>query len=355
MVFKYQDIANHLELQIMQMQTGGGRQKLPTEQELCKTYSCSRQTVRAALDILEYEGLITRRQGSGAYLSDASRTRSNTIMFITEDQDEYIYPDLIAQLRNLFAGMSFTLSCRSTGGTLTGEREALNVARSEMPAAVIIEPIRDAIPNPNLTMIEELHDCGIPIIYLYSAYPLPSDAIVIKEDNQDGASMLVCHLANRGHRKISGIFCADDSRGLARYQGCMRACQDIGVPFDEDAYYLFSSSEMKKLRQGDPSLLNRFIDHCLSDKTAIICQNDIIAHQLIKLLEKRGYSVPEDIAVASFDNSYYANTGRTRITSLGHQDRAVSSALAQSVMAAVSRRAVPKTHLPWTLHIRTSG
>lgn len=354
MIFKYQDIANNLELQILQMQSGG-RRKLPTEQELCKTYSCSRQTVRAALDILEYEGLITRRQGSGAYLSDSPMNRSNTILFLTEDQDEYIYPDLIAQLRNLLSGMSFNLSCRSTGGTITKEREALADALQDLPAAIIIEPIRDAIPNPNLPLIEELHDRGVPIVYLYSAYPLPKDAIVIKEDNQDGATMLVCHLANRGHRKISGIFCADDSRGLSRYQGCMRACQDIGVPFDEDAYYLFTSSEMKKLRQGDPSLLNRYIENCLSDKTAIICQNDIIAHQLIDLLEKKGYSVPEDIAVASFDNSYYANTGHTRITSLGHQERAVSSALAQSVIAAVSRRAVPKTHLPWQLHIRTSG
>ena len=356
MVFKYQNIANHIELQILQMQADGrGNRKLPTEQELCKTYACSRQTVRAALDILEYEGLITRRQGSGAYLSDSHQKPNDAIWFLTEDQDEYIYPDLISQLKSQFSTMHFSLSCRSTSGSIRKEREMLLEALQQLPAAIIIEPIRDTIPNPNLPLIEELHDRGVPIIYLYSAYPRPSDAIVIREDNQDGAAMLICHLAKRGHKRFSGIFCADDSRGLARYQGCMHACQDIGVPFDEDAYYLFTSSEMRQIRQGDSSVLQRFIDNCLADQTAIICQNDIIAHHMIRLLEQRGYDVPRDIAVASFDNSYYANSGHTRITSLGHQERAVSNALAQSVSAAVARHAAPKVHLPWTLHVRTSG
>ncbi len=354
MVFKYQEIANHLELEILQMQSDG-KCKLPTEQELCKTYSCSRQTVRAALDILECEGLIIRRQGSGAFLANSQIRQKNFVWFLTEDQDEYIYPDLISQLRAMFSDTHFSLSCRSTGGSISKERELLSEALNQLPAAIIIEPIRDAIPNPNLPLIETLHNQGVPIIYLYSAYPLPTDAIVIREDNQDGATMLVCHLANRGHRKISGLFCADDSRGLSRYQGCIHACHDMGIPFDEDAYYLFTSSEMKKLREGDASLLRRFIDNCLQDKTAIICQNDIIAHALISLLEKKGYNVPEDIAVTSFDNSYYANSGSTRITSLGHQEKAVSYALAQSVKAAVARHVVTKTHLPWTLHVRASG
>jgi len=44
-------------------------QQLPTEQALCETFSASRITVRRALQILEEELLVRRRQGSGTFVS----------------------------------------------------------------------------------------------------------------------------------------------------------------------------------------------------------------------------------------------------------------------------------------------
>jgi DNA-binding GntR family transcriptional regulator len=44
-------------------------QRLPTEQRLCEDFSASRITIRRALQILEEELLIRRRQGSGTFVS----------------------------------------------------------------------------------------------------------------------------------------------------------------------------------------------------------------------------------------------------------------------------------------------
>lgn len=49
----------------------GGR--LPAERELCHQLGVSRITVRLALDLLEEEKLVLRRQGSGTYVSDHPR------------------------------------------------------------------------------------------------------------------------------------------------------------------------------------------------------------------------------------------------------------------------------------------
>ena len=80
MIPKYQRIADRLRAQL----TGENRirtTKLPTEKELCALYGVSRQTVRQALHVLESEGLIERRQGSGAYATglhpDASHNRDS--------------------------------------------------------------------------------------------------------------------------------------------------------------------------------------------------------------------------------------------------------------------------------------
>ena len=44
--------------------------KVPTEMELCEAYSCSRQTIRKALDDLYRDGYIYRVQGLGTFVKD---------------------------------------------------------------------------------------------------------------------------------------------------------------------------------------------------------------------------------------------------------------------------------------------
>lgn len=68
----YQKAAEKLRANILEGSfPPGGR--LPTERELCHQLGVSRITVRLALDLLEEEKLIVRRQGSGTYVSDHPR------------------------------------------------------------------------------------------------------------------------------------------------------------------------------------------------------------------------------------------------------------------------------------------
>lgn len=48
-------------------------QKLYSENELKDMFHMSRQTVRHAISILEKEGVLVRKRGSGTYISGSSR------------------------------------------------------------------------------------------------------------------------------------------------------------------------------------------------------------------------------------------------------------------------------------------
>lgn len=61
---RYLDLANSLRKQIAQGRLTVGDQ-LPTEHELCDRHDLSRHTARAALQVLEDQGLIERRPGLG--------------------------------------------------------------------------------------------------------------------------------------------------------------------------------------------------------------------------------------------------------------------------------------------------
>lgn len=66
----YSQVADALRRRILAGEFAAGAQ-LPTEQQLCLMFSASRITIRRALQILEEEMLVQRRQGSGTFVSAA--------------------------------------------------------------------------------------------------------------------------------------------------------------------------------------------------------------------------------------------------------------------------------------------
>ena len=66
-MFKYEIIAEDIQKKI-QSKEYQADEKLPQELELCKQYDASRITIRQAVDLLVYRGLITRRRGDGTYV-----------------------------------------------------------------------------------------------------------------------------------------------------------------------------------------------------------------------------------------------------------------------------------------------
>ena len=68
-----------------------------------------------------------------------------------------------------------------------------------------------------------------------------------------------------------------------------------------------------------------------------------------------GKRVPEDVAVVSFDNSYYSTFGPVSITSAGHEPHAMGHAAAENLLSQIRRQPCRSVSLPWTLYARQSG
>jgi GntR family transcriptional regulator len=65
-MIRYRAIAEELRASFARTKYPDGH-PLPSEHELCAAYGASRTTIRAALDWLEKQGLVSRRQGSGTF------------------------------------------------------------------------------------------------------------------------------------------------------------------------------------------------------------------------------------------------------------------------------------------------
>ena len=183
-----------------------------------------------------------------------------------------------------------------------------------------------------------------------------TDAFCVGDDNYGGGYLLAGHLIRNGHKKIAGIFKSDDVQGPERYHGMVCAMRDAGLfPLDENVLWFSSFQRRQLVELQDESLLQSFLRQQLGGCTAVVCYNDEIAFHLIRTLLRAGKRVPEDVAVVSFDNSYYSTFGPVSITSAGHAPHAMGSAAAENLLSQIRRQPCRSISLPWTLFRRQSG
>jgi GntR family transcriptional regulator of arabinose operon len=324
MAEKYVVIANKLEIELKKMRAEGNM-KLPSEQSLALQNSCSRQTVRAALDLLQKAGLIEKRTGSGSYIVEESK-KNKTVFLIMEDCDRYLSPALISGLRSELASSKYVLKAFSTMGSSKEEAKVISRAISEKAAALIIEPVRDLIPNANDSLIEEAMSLHIPVIYLNSSEG-PYGVVHITPDYRKAGKVLTDHLKDLGRHNIACIFCSDSSAGMDEYKGYIGAVPD----FDEGRCLLIPHKEEKEIISGNDDILTSFAADVLADCDAVICQNGMICHRLVSLLDKSGRKAPDDITVACFDNGYYSSNDS--ILSMGYDNDFFCRKLAKTVTA----------------------
>ena len=195
---------------------------------------------------------------------------------------------------------------------------------------------------------------GIPVVYLYSSYPVPRESVCIEEDDVNGAIKLMSHLKDRGHKKTCCIFRCDDARGLARYKAYIESCRELRMDIEEHNAFFFTERDRRKMIKGDDGMLKAILDEMDQNCTAVICHNDEVAYRLIRVMENRGISVPEDLAVVSFENSY-SSSSRADITSLGHSDKELVAATVNAVTAAAEHKKIRPEKIGWKLHVRNSG
>ncbi len=120
----------------------------------------------------------------------------------------------------------------------------------------------------------------------------------ITTDDGSAACQVIEYLAARGHRHIGVLggnwSCTQIS--YSRFQGCLRACRRLGLPFDEDR-----QCEPCRYSMGEAyAAARRLVERC-PELTAIFAVSDVMAIGVIRALRDLGKRVPEDISVVGYD------------------------------------------------------
>lgn len=288
--------------------------------------------VRDAIRILGYRPNATAR---------ALKMGSNqTVGLVIPDSSNPFWALLGHAVEVAAAERGYALLLTNSDNKLDSERRHIrNLAARQVDGVVLASVMFE----PDLV---ELVAAEIPSVLLNHAAIAPGFNSV-GVDLEAGARLAVEHLIGHGHRNIGlamGITADNETDG--REEGWLRALRAAGLPPGPLARDGFDRSGGYAAGQRLLASNNR--------PTAIFASSDMQAIGVLRAIREAGLSVPEDIAVASFDGSVEAEYSWPALTTVEQPVWEMAEA-AVSALVGEGRNEPPQHRVfPTQLRIRQS-
>ncbi|MFP5106379.1 GntR family transcriptional regulator [Neobacillus sp. C211] len=317
--------------------------KIYSENELVKMFGVSRHTIRQAIGDLVHEGWLYREQGAGTFCSNKlgnekpqiqhQSSYGKNIGVITTYISDYIFPSIIKGIESYLTAEGYSLTFACTDNDVEKEKQCLQTMLSRNIDGLIVEPTKSSNYNPNIHYYLELEQNHIPYLMINQFYPQLMPPHIIVNDEHGGFEATE-HLIKLGHEKIVGLFKTDDLQGVNRMQGFIRAFREHGITFFPEMVITFTTEEK------DSRLLERLEKFFNADSipSAIVCYNDQLALQILNMLRERGLSIPEDVSIVGYDDSFLAEASDVKLTSVTHPKMQMGIDAAKWIVAAVEKK-----------------
>ncbi len=283
--------------------------KLPTEKQLCTRFGVSRITAQNALEELRREGRIYRIQGGGTFVGTApgdpapaeAETAPSFIPFIINDNASRVsHLEIINGAEDYLKSRSCYVTVHSPNGDRSEENEIIRSLIRKGVRSMMIFPFQSDV---NSRFYFDLIREGIHLVFV-DLIPNGLVGNLVCSNNVMGGYLITNHLITQGYRRIAVVGGSTISAPSVqdRITGYRFALEGAGIPVDE-RYLRLDRSIVT--RQDVIANASRILDELLSlpePPDALFAVNDYTAVDLFYALSQRGLVVPDDVALAGFDN-----------------------------------------------------
>lgn len=177
--------------------------------------------------------------------------------------------------------------------------------------------------------------------------PIPTTVPYVDVDNRAGARAATEHLLARTSGVVATVTGPlDVSAGEDRLAGFLEAHAACGRA---PGPVIAGDFTARSARDAVDAVLD-------ARPSGLFVANDVMALTLIEMLTTRGVRIPEDIAVAGFDDAPAASTATPPLTTVRQQSRSQGATLARVLLALIDGATPqPATIIPTELVVRQSS
>ncbi len=273
--------------------------RLPSERELADQYSCSRITIRHALERLNRKQVIRRLQGNGTFVNgvDPFPSTDFRVGLVLDAEEDELYND--PWLSELLYGMisaggkqPFVISIIpvAKNGSLMESMERRGQELHDYNGFV-------AARNLSAEEIETLSTLELPFVLLQNE-KLKSSYSYVSIDNMQGTYLAASHLLAIGCRHLFFMLPENSPQFHNRIKGFQQALREYGQPANSENFIL-------TVGEDDCGDAEQHIEELLARKVAfdgILLGTDGCAYSAVMTLRKHGIRIPEDVSVVMWDD-----------------------------------------------------
>lgn len=162
--------------------------------------------------------------------------------------------------------------------------------------------------------LEALKNCTVPYIFL-DFYDARFDVDGVVSDSVYGGYLLTTHIIESGYKKIAFVGSVMATSSICdRYLGYYKALLENRIDIRED--WIIPD------RDDEGKYIDLILPKDMPD--AFVCNCDAVAYRLIRELKKQGYCLPDDIAVAGYDDFLYSTMCKPQLTTIRVDMQAMS-------------------------------
>lgn len=222
-----------------------------------------------------------------------TRRKTGTLGLIVPDFTDPFFSLILRGAERVARRSGFGVILCNTDGDLDQEGIYLEEMIAQRVEGVLVAPVSDR-SRGNL---RRLVSHRVPFVLIDRAIPgLECD--LVQGDSVEGAREMVRHLLSLGHRRIAHVTESQDvSTARDRLRGYREALTAAGLLDEPDLVVAGAAATIEGGHAAALALLERAP---LPD--AIFAVNNLAAVGVIRAIRERGMEVPDDIAVACFDD-----------------------------------------------------
>jgi len=169
----------------------------------------------------------------------------------------------------------------------------------------------------------------VPCVFFDSSIDGVGDGTVIL-DNHHGVTLLVDHLVEHGHRRIGLLTGSLSETSGHERRDAFRAAMKRHAPRVTVAGVAGSRWSQEEGREATHTLLAR-----KAPPTAIVASSVELALGALLACREHGLRIPDDLALATFDDAYFAELLDPPLTAVAYEPADVGQAAAAALVAAM--------------------
>ena len=274
--------------------------------------------------------------------------RSGSIAVLVPSLSNTVFIDMLAGVDEVLQARGYRTLIGDTRYSAQQEEHLLHAYLQHAPDGLLITGFEQSELTRKL-----IAQSRLPVVHMMELGSGNADSVGLRQF--DAGHAWTCHLIARGYRRIGFLGAQLDARVMQRLAGCRAALHDAGLAYPAGEVLTDAPSSIGLGVQLLEQLLRQ-----APDCDALFCCNDDLAQGVLFECQRRAIRVPQQLAVAGFNDLAASNWINPRLTTIATPRYAIGHAAATLLLQRMGAAADTTTTAPvqrdlgYTLVVRES-